>query len=268
MAKLGAFFILAAAAFVQFAWATKPLAPSWRRMMCEKALISTGVYKPPVRARIHSPPDYRVDRKEFKVVVRNATGSATTYNRTDRDLFELHDMMLYPPEYLRLERLQGKAVLDLACGDGSLVEELRRKGVEVTGLDVFLNGYQMSKDYYVKAGADDTGFADATFDLILATQGPLTYESGDVLAGVLKEIARILKPGGRLLVSPVYGKEIWDRPSLSTASPEVLLKGTPWMDLPGGLHIVNHASLEWLRYPASDRGATLGYYWLEIRKGE
>ena len=85
-------------------------------------------------------------------------------------------------------------ILDLGCGDGSLVTLLNQKpGIHATGIDINPMGDQPGIDFE----NDALPFADETFDiLIMYSVIEHIYNPGHILT----EIRRILKPGGRIIV--------------------------------------------------------------------
>ena len=98
----------------------------------------------------------------------------------------------------------GMAALDLACGTGDIAFELARRGASVTGLDLTLRMLQLAR---AKAGAGRrvrfvTGdlmalpFPDRSFDLVTTGYGLRNVPD---LQTAIDEIARVLKPGGRML---------------------------------------------------------------------
>lgn len=101
--------------------------------------------------------------------------------------------------------LQGRKVLDIGCGLGGPAFYLARQyGAEVTGIDLERHlieqaqaragehGLEGQTDFRV-VEAGPLEFADDSFDVVL-TSGALTQTED--LAGMFREIRRILKPGG------------------------------------------------------------------------
>ena len=98
-------------------------------------------------------------------------------------------------------------ILDFGCGKGYAVEEGRRRGLDIYGVEAFAEGSGTNiRDYLEKCGMLGTAvresldgripFPDASFDLVVSNQ---VFEHVEDLGAVLEEIARVLKPGGHLL---------------------------------------------------------------------
>jgi SAM-dependent methyltransferase len=96
-------------------------------------------------------------------------------------------------------------ILDLACGDGHLLEVLRRRGVaaeRLFGVDMSADELALARVRPDLAGvtlvqerAQALSFADASFELVLSHMAlMLMSEVGDVVS----ELARVLAPGGTL----------------------------------------------------------------------
>ena len=111
----------------------------------------------------------------------------------------------------REARLQaGDRVVDLACGTGDIAFEAALYGAEVIGLDVTLRMIELARGKAGLAKLDGLWpvphftvgdmmalpFADATADVVTTGYG-LRNVPG--LAEAADEIARVLRPGGRLL---------------------------------------------------------------------
>ncbi len=100
--------------------------------------------------------------------------------------------------------------LDVGCGDGALAEKLATKGASVTGFDsntaMIEAARQRGVGQFIVASAKDLPFADATFDGVSAiTVLCLTGRR----ERVVEEIARVLKPGGRLIIGELGVHSLW-----------------------------------------------------------
>ncbi len=117
-----------------------------------------------------------------------------------------------------LERSRGNAhsvrVLDYGCGSGVIVADLRKRGIEAFGCDVFYEGGDSSKgiDAYLldegvirKMERHVVPFESNSFDFVVTNQ---VMEHVDSLDRVLEEIHRVLKPGG-LVLSLFPDKGVW-----------------------------------------------------------
>lgn len=101
--------------------------------------------------------------------------------------------------------VEGARVLDAGCGSGPIFADLRAGGAIVTGIDASAG---MVEQAALRLGADadvavgDIGeplpFSDSTFDIVVASQ---TLHYLEDWAPTLTEFRRVLKPGGRLIVS-------------------------------------------------------------------
>jgi SAM-dependent methyltransferase len=97
----------------------------------------------------------------------------------------------------------GSRVLDLGCGTGELARALTASGLRVTGCDISPQMLRHARDRGGCAGwvrlAPDwrrLPFASGAFDVVVATS---VLEYVDEPAAVLRECARVLRPGGVML---------------------------------------------------------------------
>ncbi|MGO4832981.1 methyltransferase domain-containing protein [Rhizobiaceae sp. 2RAB30] len=99
----------------------------------------------------------------------------------------------------------GKA-LEVGCGEGRVSRELKALGYHVTASDAVAAMVEAARemdsaDDYRVAGTAALPFEDSRFDLVMAYNVLMDIE--DVPAA-LREIRRVLKPGGTLVVSLVH----------------------------------------------------------------
>jgi len=98
----------------------------------------------------------------------------------------------------------GDDVLDVACGTGNAALPAARTGARVTGLDLVpkllaegrasaeAEGLEVT---WIEGDAEQLPFEDASFDVVLSTFGCMFAPRHEVAAA---EIARVLRPGGRI----------------------------------------------------------------------
>ncbi len=103
---------------------------------------------------------------------------------------------------------KGMQVLDVGCGDGTTALPAARLGAEVLGVDIARNlveaGNERAAEQHlsnVKFRVSDAtnleGLADQTFDLVISIFGGMFAPKP---AGVAKEMVRVTKPGGRIVM--------------------------------------------------------------------
>jgi ubiquinone biosynthesis O-methyltransferase len=111
--------------------------------------------------------------------------------------------------------VSGCRVLDVGCGDGEFAVELERRGAIVVGIDA-------SAEMIVAAkGRSKSQNADIDFQVAMADHLPFPAGHFDVVtaitilcfvddaAPVFQEIARVLRPGGRLLIGELGKRSTW-----------------------------------------------------------
>jgi ubiquinone/menaquinone biosynthesis C-methylase UbiE len=100
---------------------------------------------------------------------------------------------------------RGMAILDYGCGEGEVVEEGLKMGLTIYGAEAFYDGSSAKAAIEKKrllghaVRMIENGvipFEDQRFDLVISN---MVFEHVEDLDGVLKEIYRVLKPGGQLL---------------------------------------------------------------------
>lgn len=104
--------------------------------------------------------------------------------------------------------VSGRRILDAGCGSGPLTAALRDKGAVVTGFDVSAAMVDLARrrlgedaDLHVADLGEPLPFADAEFDVVVAS---LVLHYLEDWSGPLAELRRVLKPGGRLILSTMH----------------------------------------------------------------
>ena len=101
----------------------------------------------------------------------------------------------------------GARVLDIACGTGNATIPLARRGAKVTGLDMMPHLLEEARVRAAREGLRirfDEGFAetlpypDGSFDVLVSMFGIMF---SPFPATVVSEMARVLRPGGRLALA-------------------------------------------------------------------
>ena len=108
-----------------------------------------------------------------------------------------------------------KRLLDVGCGDAALASEFARRGAVVTGLDadpVMVAAARQRTEmegtrlHLVEGQAESLPFNDAAFDFVLAVTTLCFVRNAD---RVVMEMARVLKPGGRLVIGELGRWSFW-----------------------------------------------------------
>lgn len=112
--------------------------------------------------------------------------------------------------------LDGGHVLEIGCGMGFDSLEFLKRGARVTATDLTptavrlarrhfeLEGYE-AEDVRVENGLD-LSFEDNTFDAVWSNG--VLHATGDT-ARAVREVHRVLRPGGRAIISHFYRKPSW-----------------------------------------------------------
>jgi SAM-dependent methyltransferase len=95
------------------------------------------------------------------------------------------------------------AALDVGCGEGRFCRMLGAKGIATTGIDptealISQARYRHPKGDYRIGRAESLDFADASFDLVVSYLSLIDIPD---IAAAIAEMARVLRPGGSLLIA-------------------------------------------------------------------
>ena len=99
-------------------------------------------------------------------------------------------------------------VLDAACGTGMTTRRLLASGCRVTGLDLSIESLNWLRDRtagqtlrVVQGDLTRLPFNDGSFDRVLCANALQQLHESDQRASAVRELARVLKPGGRIVVT-------------------------------------------------------------------
>lgn len=113
-------------------------------------------------------------------------------------------------------RLRDRHLLEIGCGLGYDSLEFLKRGVRVTATDLTPRAVELARRHFQQEGVSpeevrvenvlDLSFPDGTFDAVWANG--VIHATGDTPRAVA-EIHRVLKPGGRAIVSHFYRRPSW-----------------------------------------------------------
>lgn len=117
-----------------------------------------------------------------------------------------HRFLEKPAMFAKLPDLTNARVLCIGCGSGEEVEMLRARGAQVRihGIDIAEGLIRIARETYpdvsfeVRSMDDLQSFADESYDFVYSS---LTLHYAAEWAKILREVQRILAPGGRMLFS-------------------------------------------------------------------
>lgn len=110
---------------------------------------------------------------------------------------------LLDPPMLRLAgEVAGLEVCDVGCGEGRFCRMLANKGARVIGVEPSLGlleeGTRRADGWFVRGSGEAIPLADESFDLVISY---LVLIDVVDYRGAVKEMARITRPGGRILAA-------------------------------------------------------------------
>ena len=110
---------------------------------------------------------------------------------------------LFGPQFW--ERIRGKTVIDFGCGHGNEAIDIARNGAaHVIGLEALERSLAVARDNLARSGVTNCEFqrrTDQTADVVISLD---SFEHFDHPDRILAEMARLLKPDGRVIASFGY----------------------------------------------------------------
>ncbi len=107
--------------------------------------------------------------------------------------------------------VSGLRILDLGCGEGGYARELARRGAHVTAVDCSAGAIAYAVEaakaegvevtHLVRNASDRGDLPDGAFDLVRCAMMLMDVED---LCGTLREVHRVLKPGGKVYASVLH----------------------------------------------------------------
>lgn len=144
----------------------------------------------------------------FTFFVKEAGDDWAFFRNVDRKIFKwcpwAHDGYPLLGKIIPYKELAGKRVLDIGCGTGWSTENLARMGANVSAIDLTDTAIELTKRRFALYGlsadiqvgdAETIPYPDNTFDYVLVW-GVIMHTPDT--EGAIKEIHRVLKPGGRV----------------------------------------------------------------------
>jgi SAM-dependent methyltransferase len=138
-----------------------------------------------------------IDGREFRALADHAGEAYLRYSFTRGTAQEVRFLTQV------LDLRPGLRLLDVGCGPGRHARALAREGVEVVGLDLSLGFLRAAGEgRWVEGDARALPFPTGSFDRVICLcQGGFGLLGGSGEAAALAEMARVLRPGGRVALS-------------------------------------------------------------------
>src|SRR5579864_2700208 len=156
-----------------------------------------------------SPSDVLRDTYEYRAELEYPRPLPQPDRRTHRKLFRILDLV----EPL----LPCGSLLDAGCGDGLYLEAIGRRADRLVGTDIAERILETARATAARSGAEpelvranleSLPFPDGSFDVILCTQ---VIEHLLAPADGVRELARVLRPGGTLVITTDSSRNLVSR---------------------------------------------------------
>lgn len=119
-----------------------------------------------------------------------------------------HEIIINPVVFNFLGGLEGKVVLDGACGNGYLTRRMAKTAKKVVGVDFTEKLIEFAKhqdnpknlEFFV-GNLEKLQFQNQIFDVVLCNMALMDVEKLDI---VIEELSRVLKIGGKMVMSLIH----------------------------------------------------------------
>jgi SAM-dependent methyltransferase len=169
-------------------------------------------------------------------------------------------------ELAGMEVRSGESIVEIGCGVGRLSRALASRGAEVWAIDVSAEMLELAREHHgdieeihwiLGDGASLTGVEDASMDGCVSHVVFQHIPDGGVIMSYVREIGRVLKPGGWAAFQVSNDPAVHRRPTLGARARLVakLRRGPRGQDDPRWLGVA--VDLDELRAVAAESGLTL-----------
>jgi SAM-dependent methyltransferase len=159
----------------------------------------------------------RWDNTQGIIMEATATQWDEIFQRDGRVFFEPVPLVVQFAEMLKARGFV--RVLDVGCGSGRHVVHMARTGLEVYGLDNSSAALRLTSEWLAEQAQTfrlvrsdarhPLPFRDSSFDALISTQ-VIHHAILSTVQATADEIARVVRPGGIILVSVPVGKDADD----------------------------------------------------------
>ncbi len=107
----------------------------------------------------------------------------------------------------KIKEYQPETLLDVGCGDGKFLQQLKAQGIVAAGIDLSGVAIENAKAKGLSVACQNIKDAIGAYDVVTAVFDVLNFLDRDELKDFLSNVSRLLKPGGHFLadVNTQYG---------------------------------------------------------------